>query len=337
MGKNLLAKASMVLSPRTTPAVKPPIAPGAMVEKPKTAIGAMAQFTDRQSTAIKEVETLRGQLKEHEGSIPTKRLDPKFIVRSKWANRHALSFTDQEFIDLKEDIKTKGGNVQPIKVRPLRGRPGTYELVFGHRRHQACLELEMDVLAMVEDLDEKTLFIEMDHENRQRKDLRPYEQGVMYARALDDGLFPSMRKLAEEVGVEAGTASKAIALARLPTDVIAAFVSPMDLQFRWAGELTQALQKNPDFVLSRARVFPGETPRVSSAQVFKILTGQGVSPGNTTSPVRQVVNGKTLLATIKEGNKGATTIDISVALSADEKSQLEVVLSDFLSRKLKKH
>ena len=336
MGKNLLAKASMVLGPRTVPVAKPPITPGSIVEKPKTAIGAMAQFTDRQSTAIKEVESLREQLKEHEGSLPTKLLDPKLVVRSKWANRHDLSFKDKDFADLKADIKAKGSNVQPIKVRPLKGGPGLYEVVFGHRRHQACLELEIDVLAMIEDLDEKSLFVEMDHENRQRKDLRPYEQGVMYARALDEGLFPSMRKLAEEVGVEAGTASKAIALARLPDEVLAAFVSPMDLQFRWAGDLTQAIQKNPELVLSKARGFPRETPRAPSAQVFKVLVGQGVSPGNTTSYEHRVVSGKKLLATIKEGKQGATKIDIAVALKADDKKQLEAVLTDFLKKRLAK-
>lgn len=336
MGKNLLAKASMVLGPRTVPVAKPAITPGSIVEKPKTAIGAMAQFTDRQSTAIKEVESLREQLKEHEGSLPTKLLDPKLVVRSKWANRHDLSFKDKDFADLKADIKAKGSNVQPIKVRPLKGRPGLYEVVFGHRRHQACLELEIDVLAMIEDLDEKSLFVEMDHENRQRKDLRPYEQGVMYARALDEGLFSSMRKLAEEVGVEAGTASKAIALARLPAEVLAAFVSPMDLQFRWASDLTQAIQKNPELVLSKARVFPRETPRAPSAQVFKVLVEQGVSRGNTTSYEHRVVSGKKLLATIKEGKQGATKIDIAVALNADDKKQLEAVLTDFLKKRLAK-
>ena len=333
MGKNLLAKASLVLGPRTVPATKSPITPGTTVEKPKTAIGAMAQFTDRQSTAIKEVESLREQLKEYEGSLPTRLLDSNLIVRSKWANRHDQSFKDQEFADLKADIQLKGCNVQPIKVRPLKGSPGLYEVVFGHRRHQACLELEIDVLAMIEDLDDKGLFVEMDHENRQRKDLRPYEQGVMYARALDEGLFPSMRKLADDVGVEAGTASKAIALARLPVEVLAAFVSPLDLQFRWASDLTQAIQANPELVLSKARVFSGETPRAPSAKVFKVLTGQNVSPGNTPPTGHRVVSGKTLLATIKEGKKGATLIDISVSLTDEDKKQLEAILMDFLKNR----
>ncbi len=323
MGKNLLAKASLVLGPRTAPVTKPPITPGTIVEKPKTAIGAMAQFTDRQSTAIKEVDFLREQLKEYEGSLPTRLLDPKLIVRSKWANRHDLSFKDQEFADLKADINVKGGNVQPIKVRPMKGRPGMYEVVFGHRRHQACLELEIDVLAMIEDLDEKSLFVEMDHENRQRKDLRPYEQGVMYARALDDGLFSSLRKLAEEVGVEPGTASKAIALARLPAEVLAAFVSPLDLQFRWASDLTQAIQANPDLVLSKARVFPGETPRVSSIQVFNALVEQGVSRGNTKTKSPTLVKGKGGQAGEIAYNPKTKTFSISLK-GVDEKRLVDI-------------
>lgn len=323
MGKNLLAKASLVLGPRTAPVTKPPITPGTIVEKPKTAIGAMAQFTDRQSTAIKEVDFLREQLKEYEGSLPTRLLDPKLIVRSKWANRHDLSFKDQEFADLKADIKVKGGNVQSIKVRPMKSSPGMYEVVFGHRRHQACFELEIDVLAMIEDLDEKSLFVEMDHENRQRKDLRPYEQGVMYARALDDGLFSSLRKLAEEVGVEPGTASKAIALARLPAEVLAAFVSPLDLQFRWASDLTQAIQANPDLVLSKARVFPGETPRASSIQVFNALVGQGVSLGNTKTKSPTLVKGKGGQAGEIAYNPKTKTFSISLK-GVDEKRLVDI-------------
>ena len=216
MGKKLLAKAGLVLGPRG------PITPGSNTQgreegvKPKTAIGAMAQFTDRQSTAIKEAAHLKAQLKEFENSQVTKLIDPKLIVRSKWANRHDLSFTGTEFKGLKEDIRSQGGNVQPIKVRNLMGDAGKYEIVFGHRRHQACLELGIDVLAMIDDLDEKKLFIEMDRENRQRKDLRPYEVGAMYAKALDEGLFSSARKLAEEVGMDHSQLSKALNLARLP-------------------------------------------------------------------------------------------------------------------------
>ena len=279
MGKKLLAKASFVLAPRG------PIVPAANSvsredgARPKTAIGAMAQFTDRQSTAIKEAAHLKVQLKEFEGSLATRLIDPMVIVRSKWANRHDLSFVGPEFEGLKEDIRAQGGNVQPIKVRHLQGEAGKYEIIFGHRRHQACLELGIGVQAIIDDLDEKHLFIEMDRENRQRKDLRPYEIGAMYRKALDEGLFSSARRLAEEVGIDHSQLSKSLALARLPTEVLNAFVSPLDLQYRWVGDLVSALQKDPDTVLSLAKRIQGESPRPTSATVFERLTaGCGTVP-----------------------------------------------------------
>lgn len=272
MGKKLLAKAGLVLAPRGPIT---PIAKSSGIEsgaKPKTAIGGMAQFTERQSSAIREANNLKEQLKEFEGSLPARRIDPKLIVRSKWANRHELSFEDSDFQALKEDIASQGGNVQPIKVRPLKGEQGKYEIVFGHRRHKACFELDLYVLTIIEDLDEKHLFIEMDRENRQRKDLRPYEVGSMYARALDEGLFPSVRKLAEEVDIDQSQLSKALSLARLPADVLNAFQSPLDLQYRWVGDLVKAIQTDPDHVLSLSKSIQKELPRPSSADVFKRIT-----------------------------------------------------------------
>jgi len=204
------------------------------------------------------------------------------IVSSKWANRHEQSFLSPDFIKLKAEIDGAGGNVQPIKVRPLADQPGKYEIVFGHRRHQACLDLGLPVLAMIENLSEQELFSQMDRENRSRADLRPYEQGVMYAKALDGGLFPSMRKMADALGVSQPTVSTAIALARIPNEILSAFQSPLDLQFRWSKPLTDAIETNPELVIDRAQVINGLSPRPSAPDVFKKLTDK---PSITTEPV----------------------------------------------------
>ena len=220
--------------------------------------------------------------------MATKLIDPKLIVRSKWANRHPLSFSDPEFEGLKEDIKSQGGNVQPIKVRHLKGETGKFEIIFGHRRHQACLDLDLNVLAMIDDLDEKSLFIEMDRENRQRKDLRPYEVGAMYAKALDEGLFSSARKLAEEVCMDHSQLSKA-------------FVSPLDIQYRWVVDLVSAIQKDPDQVLNMAKAIQKQNPRPVSGDVFKHLTmGRGTVP----HPAAKAQNIKGVA-----GQKGKITFD----------------------------
>ncbi len=241
----------------------------------RTAVGLHAESIYRDELLAKENAKLRGELEMFQGSEVTKKMDPKCIRASRWANRNEASFLSKEFESLKSEVDSAGGNVQPIKVRPIAEHSNgsaQYEIVFGHRRHRACLELGLDVLALIEELNDADLFAQMDRENRQRENLRPYEQGVMYAKALDEGLFPSMRKMADVLGVDQANISRAVALARLPQKVICAFASPLDIQFNWAALLTRALQKDPDLVLSRAEELSKTEPRLASLKVLERLT-----------------------------------------------------------------
>jgi ParB family chromosome partitioning protein len=113
----------------------------------------------------------------------------------------------------------------------------------------------------------------------------------MYARALDEGLFPSLRKMAEVLGMDPGNASKAITFARLPAPVLAAFESPLDLQQAWASKLSAALQTDPDIVLSRAEAITKMVPIPSAVQVFKELIRSGVVSNNTPRPEPVSVKG----------------------------------------------
>ena len=72
-----------------------------------------------QSAAVREAEGLRDQLAAFEGALPARRLDPRLVRASVWANRHEDALTGADFEQLKTDIEAAGGNVQPIKVRPL--------------------------------------------------------------------------------------------------------------------------------------------------------------------------------------------------------------------------
>jgi ParB family chromosome partitioning protein len=245
----------------------------------KTAIGMHAEALFRDEKVAAENLSLKEKLEEFEGAKATKLIDPKKIKPSKWANRHELSFASEEFESLRREIETSGGNIQPIKVRPLKGETDSYEVVFGHRRHKACLELGLEVLALVEDIGDADLFCQMDRENRERSALRPWETGTTYARALDEGLFASARKLAEAASIDLSQLGKALSLARLPADVVAAFPSPLDLQYRWATLLTQALQKDPDLILERAKAIKAGGEKLTSSQVLtRLLEGGGTVP-----------------------------------------------------------
>ena len=268
----------------------------------KTAIGLHADALFRDEKVTAENVQLKQRLAQFEGANPARPIDPKCIKPSKWANRHEKSFSNEDFKRLKAEIESAEGNIQPIKVRPLTGFPGEFEVVFGHRRHLACLELGLMVLAVVEEMSDAELFCQMDRENRERADLRPYEVGVFYAKALDEGLFPSAKKLAASACLDLSQLGKALALARLPVDVIAAFPSPLDLQYRWAPILMQALQKDPDIVLARARDIQNESPRLTAAKVLiRLLEGGGTVPPPSSKKVS--IKGK-------NGQKGDIKFDL---------------------------
>lgn len=278
------------------------------LENPATGPGTMMKFMRQDSATFIENEQLKIQLDTYKESNLTRRLDSASVVRSKWANRHEQSFADKEFLKLKAEIDGAGGNVQPIKVRPLAGEEGKFEVVFGHRRHQACLELGLPVLAMIEDLSEQDLFAQMDRENRERKDLRPFEQGVMYSNALEAGLFPSAKKMAASLGVAMSNLSVALTLAKLPAEIVAAFANPLDLQYRWASSLKSAIERNPDYVLDVARAIQSETPRPLAKEVLKRLTSEvgSTAPLQPTVTELRGADGEVGVFTLNTGSQSAT-------------------------------
>lgn len=260
------------------------VAPAAPAVQSEPVTGVM-----RHAGLAQELHSLRAQVQQLEGERGAQLVDANLVRPSRWANRHAASFEGEDFAELKAEIAGAGGNVQPIKVRPLRessADDARYEIVFGHRRHRACLELGLPVLAVVAELDDRALFAEMDRENRSRKNLSAYEQGVMYRRALKEGLFPSQRMLAVAVGADSGNVSRAIKVAELPEEILAAFGSPLAVQFAWASDLAEALQRDRKAALTAAR--EAEQAGLAPPQVFNAITGKagrkGAVPYSTSAP-----------------------------------------------------
>ncbi len=240
---------------------------------------------DAEERANAKVAQLESRLTEMQNSPAILKIDPKQIAHSRFANRHPDSFADAEFQALKDDIAVHGGNVQPIKLRRLAKETEgiTYEIVYGHRRCRACADLGLPVAAIVEQLDDAALFVQMELENRSQKRLSAWEQGRMYSRALDEGLFPSIRQLAKAIGVDFSNLSKVLNLSRLPIEVVDAFRSPNDLQFKWAGPLGDAVQKDPEAVISRARAIRSEGQERDAATVYARLLGSASATGGSTA------------------------------------------------------
>lgn len=325
--------------------------------RPKTAPGAMMAFAqDQRSELLAENERLRQEagestalrtrleeasndLRQWEGAKAGRLIDPAKVRRSRWANRHQASLEGAEYEVLKQDIASAGGNVQPIKVRRISEEAFEYEIVFGHRRHHACLELGLPVLALIDNVSDTDLFVEMDRENRARKDLSPYEQGTMYRRALDERLFLSNRKLAEAIGADLSAVGKALALASLPQPVLDAFSSPLELQYRWAKPLVDALEADRQGVLDRALRLKSSAAKLSAKSVLERLLGDLPSPADATGPAMPVaiLVGDTRAGVVKIDAKGRAIVEVNAApVTPDLLAVLAKTVESFLARRRSK-
>jgi ParB family chromosome partitioning protein len=307
-----------------------PSAAPAPVDRPRTAVGAISASIAMGRGVEAENRDLRAKLERFADATVVEFLDPLRIRPSRFANRHELSFAGTEFEGLKAEIQTAGRNVQPIKVRRVgQGGDGRdeYEIAFGHRRHRACLELGLPVAAIVEELTDAQLFTEMERENRERQDLSPWEQGVMYKRALDEGLFPSLRGLASAVGAQVGNVSTAIQLASLPAEVVDAFPSPLNLQYRWGTVLKTAIDRNADEVLAQARDLATLNPKLPAKEVLARLTGVGAS-SQREAPMQFTSKGKVVGFWDKDA-KGNVSVQIKAGALAPAK---EKRLREFLEK-----
>jgi ParB family transcriptional regulator, chromosome partitioning protein len=300
----------------------PPAAPGL---SPRTGPGQMLEVRTKILGLENELAKANERVQGLEAVPQTKKLDPALVIPTGWANRHADAFKNAEFERLKADIQLSGGNVQAISVRPLAAELGKFEIVFGHRRHRACLELGLPVLATVETapISDLELFAAMDRENRERADLSPFEQGTMYRRALDAGLYPSNRRMAEALGVSHTWVANVLAVADLPAPVLECFRTPLEVQHRHAKALSEALERDRKTVLRRVEKLRQATAKLAPGAVVSTLLS-GEVPVTKSAPQPLKVGNK-LVGSWSRDPVGRVTIQLSAAAVPDEK--LERILA----------
>jgi|APFre7841882724_1041349.scaffolds.fasta_scaffold75722_1 ParB family chromosome partitioning protein len=296
------------------------------VRTPKTAPGQMFVFREAMGEADIKMRDLEQRLQQYEGSLPTCSLDARRIRVSAFANRHQLNWTTEEFEAFKQDIAAAGGNVQPVLVRPVKDDPAAdFELCFGHRRHRACLDLGLSLRAVIEEVSDQSLFQMMARENLFRKDLTPYETGTFYRRALTQGLYAHQLALATALNVSPAMVSRALAVADLPAEVVEAFPSPLQIQYRWGLELVEALKTRSEQVLEAAARLRAERGQHGARAVHHALLRK---PMSKAIPVK--AGGKTA-ATITMRDEAVTIAFGKGRVPTARLQELRKVIADFLS------
>ena len=196
-------------------------------------------------------------------------LDSAAVRLNRWHGRLAPRWQTAYFESLKRDIAVAGGNVVPVLGRALR-EASIVELAYGSLRTQACRELGLPIFVVIRDMSEHELFPTMIREGA--VDWSLFELGTSIVRALDGGLFPSRRKLAEACGLKVELVSVAAEAVGLPEFVIDAFGSPDKLTSSAVNQLARALEEDPDGVERRAKSLQGKLTTSTKGVLAALLS-----------------------------------------------------------------
>lgn len=221
-----------------------------------------ANFTSKRIDAFGEAARLVKR--------PTIKLKPAEC--SIWpGNARDYSLLDEHRLrTLIDSIQTENGNRVPVVVRKTPDGSLPYELVTGTRRHWAIAWLngnhypDIDLIAIVEDLDDEAAFRLADIENREREDISDLERGLNYKNAVERYYGGVQTRLVDRIKISKSQLSRYIALTEIPPAIVSAFSSPMDLQAKY-GEKLLPLLKDPT---ARAKM-EAEAEQLAAEQSFR--------------------------------------------------------------------
>lgn len=175
---------------------------------------------------------------------------------SRWDRPDECEFSGEHFQRLKESIAIWGGNQQPIQIR--HGLDATrsdhscsHEIVFGHARYRACVELGLPVLAMSDKMTDEHAFRQSAIDLATDIRWRPWRLGRMISSEIDADLFPTMRRLAHALSMDLTEVWQLQQIGDLPCGVRRAFGNlPMTPAF--ARKLVNAYSRDSELIQRNA-------------------------------------------------------------------------------------
>jgi ParB family chromosome partitioning protein len=183
-------------------------------------------------------------------------------------------YITEESCKLEIDSFRKHGQLVPVLGRPVRN-DSSYEaeLIYGARRLFIARHLNVPLKVDMRELSDTEAIVAMDIENRQRKDISPYERALSYARWLREKRFRSQEELARVLCISASQVSRLLQLTKLPTIVIGAFGRPMDICEVWGLDLARACEdpQTRESVVRHARAIAQSGARMSATEVYERL------------------------------------------------------------------
>ncbi len=227
------------------------------------------------------------------------------------------NFTETELAELTASIKERG-IIQPIVVRPVRGKDDHYEIIAGERRWRSAQRagLHEVPITVVEATDAQALEFAI-IENVQRADLNPIEEAAGY-QALMDEFNHTQEDVALIVGKSRSHVANMVRLTKLP-EPVKALIQSGELS---AGHARQLLGQPNALQLAQEIIKRGWNVR----QVETAMRKDGAGPAREargTPPVKDA-DTKALERRVSD----ALGLEVTVDHRADGGGTLHIKYSD---------
>jgi ParB family chromosome partitioning protein len=220
----------------------------------------------------------------------------------------------------------------------LRGDPDhDIELIYGARRLFVARYLNKPLLVDIREMSDREAIIAMDIENRQRTDISPYERAVSYARWLRTGHFGSQDEVARALKISSSRVSRLLRLAKLPSVILNAFTTPLEICEAWGLDIMDALDdpQRRQCTIQTARELGALHPRPPAKRVYRELItasarGRQAKPAARVEIVR---DGEGVpLFRIRQLSTSVSLVVPSLKVSAAAMAEIRVVVAGILQR-----
>jgi ParB family chromosome partitioning protein len=266
-------------------------------------------------------------------------LDPNECEPWIYANRHS-----SEMGDIDELINSIQNNkqLQPglVRLHPKPHNGFKYEIIFGRRRHEACLRLGIKFYAIRKlNLDLHEAILSQDAENKFRKDVSNYSNAFLYKRLLDDKVFKNEKELALKLRIPSSSFNDLMSYTKIPEDIAINISNIHSLSINMALKINYLISadiRNADILRSLATKIGSSitSPAKLENELNNIL--QKKNPHPNTKAVFKDDDGHNLFTykTDKSG-KPIFIVDVSIIKTLDVEKLCSELKSLIISLKMR--
>lgn len=251
---------------------------------------------------ITERETESGQIKE---------IMLEDIYPNPEQPRH--DFDEEKLKELADSI-SEHGLLQPILVKPEGSK---YHIIAGERRYRASRLAGLDrISCIVRDCTEQEMTEKALIENIQRDDLSPVEEGLAYARLMNEyGL--TQEQVAKKVGKGRPTVANLLRIIQLPSEVLE-LLKQEHISLGHAKVLV-ALDKAEDQITLAHRIWEERL----SVRELEVIVQNGISKKEQSRKVKKTETEYSALKDIEEKLRSVFQTKVAVK-GNEEKGKIEI-------------